>query len=647
MPTSSPSDRVFRQKHLPCTTLSVEDRTLYNCKGRVCGVRSAVPDIQNPQELMKPNELKQRLRPLSRLALGVSMGLAFSACAAGNIGVNANGGAGTNGNAGSAAGANGGANTTGTAGSTGAAGNVITPPTSPASAAWYDSLKTADCSAAPTAFPASRIWRLSALQWKNTVAAAFGVAAPDVTSFPSDTVDPRTGFSNDSTDNKIAFGLADSYWSATDTAAAAGAPGAVSAFPCLGTAPVATACGQMFAASYGQKLFRRPLTSAETMTYATYLNSESKLDPAATAVASTLKAMLMSPNFLYRTELGSSKVGPVDMTGDEIASALSYTIADLPPDAALVAAAAAGQLADPAMREAQAIRLAALPSSKAKLSSFWSEYLALGSQPTTAGLDASMYTEAMTFFSKVVAANGSFKELMTAPYTYTTDPALAAIYGTATPAADGKLMLDPTQRSGFLTSASMLGKTAAPSQAATVIHRGLLVRQRILCETPPPPPAGFVPNPTQIQQAGANATAKQNYDLFAMSMPGCNVCHQTFQPIGLAFETYDATGKFRTQYPAPISAPIPTSLTLAGAGDANGTFATAVELANKIGASQISQYCFTQQFASFAFGRGVGFDQESCMIRSMGDYVTTKGGGISQLFASLANAPTAFKRVHQ
>ncbi|MDB4982342.1 MAG: uncharacterized protein JWM82_3094 [Myxococcales bacterium] len=595
---------------------------------------------------MKTNELKQRLAPLSRVALGVSMGLAFSACAAGSIGNPAGGG--SNGSAGNASAGTtgGGGNNPGAAGS-GVAGNVITPPTSPASVSWYDTLKSADCSAAPTAFPASRIWRLSAVQWKNTVTTALGVAAPDVSSFPSDTVDPRTGFSNDSTDNKIAFGLADSYFTAADTAATAGAPGAAMAFPCLGTAPIATTCGQMFAASYGQKLFRRPLTSTETTTYATFLNSESKLDPAATAVASMLKAMLMSPSFLYRTELGSSKVGPVDMTGDEIASALSYTIADVPPDATLVAAAAAGQLADPAMREAQAIRLAALPSSKAKLAAFWNEYLALGTQPTTPGLDASMFTEAMTFFSKVVAANGSFKDLMTAPYTYTTDPALAAIYGSAKPAADGKLMLDPTQRAGFLTSASMLGKTSAPSQAATVIHRGLLVRQRILCETPPPPPAGFVPNPTQIQQAGANATAKQNYDLFAMSMPGCNVCHQTFQPLGLSFETYDATGKFRTQYPAPISAPIPTSVTLAGAGDANGTYATAVELANKIGGSQISQYCFTQQFASFAFGRGVGFDQESCMIKSMGDYVTTKGGGISQLFASLANAPTAFKRVHQ
>ncbi|HVZ74827.1 MAG TPA: DUF1588 domain-containing protein [Polyangia bacterium] len=599
--------------------------------------------MKTPQELMIVNELKQSLRPLSRLALGLSLGLAFSACAAGDIsgGHPGSGNGGTNGS-GSNTGSGGTAST-----NPGAGGNVISSPTSPPSLTWYDDLKAADCSAAPTAFPATRIWRLSATQWKNTVTAALGVTAPDVTSFPGDTVDPITGFSDDSTDNKVTFPLASSYWDAADAAASAAAPGALTAFPCLATAPIATTCGQTFAAAYGQKMFRRALSAAETSSYATYLNSESKLDPAQTAVTSILKAMMLSPNFIYRTELGNSKPGTVDLTGDEIASMLSYTIADMPPDATLQAAAAAGQLSDPAQRETQAIRLTGLPGAKAKLASFWQEYLALGQQPTSPGMSLSMFNEAMTFFTNVVwSANGTFKDLMTAPYTYTTDTTLAAVYGSAKPDSTGKLTLDPTQRAGFLTSASMLGQTSAPSQAATVIHRGLLVRERILCETPPPPPAGFVPNPAQIQLAGDNATARENYDLFKMTMTGCNACHQAFQPIGLSFEAYDANGKFRTQYPAPISKPIDTTVTLTGAGDANGDYQGVVDMANKLGGSQIAQYCFTQQFASFAFGRGVGFDQESCTIRSMGDYVTSKGGGITNLFASLANAP-AYKRIHQ
>jgi hypothetical protein len=110
------------------------------------------------------------------------------------------------------------------------------------------------------------------------------------------------------------------------------------------------------------------------------------------------------------------------------------------------------------------------------------------------------------------------------------------------------LTLDPKQRAGFLTSASMLVQTAAPSQAATVIHRGLLVRERVLCETPPPPPPDVQRDPAAIQAGGDNATARENYELFKMQKPTCNACHSFFQPLGLAFESYDAAGKFRSTY---------------------------------------------------------------------------------------------------
>jgi hypothetical protein len=545
------------------------------------------------------------------------------------------------GNAGTGTGAGG----SGTA-VTGTGGITQIAPAPPPGSGWYDSLKAADCTAAVTALPASRIWRLSSVQWKNTVVQALAVSAPDVSGFPNDQIDPRTGFSDDSTGDKVTLPLASAYFDASDRVATQAATAAVMAFPCLGTVPIAVTCGQMFVQSYAQRLFRRAPTAAETTTFVSYLNSESKLDPAPTAVASALKAMLMSPSFLYRTELGSSKPGAVDLTGDEIASLLSYTIADAPPDAQLAQAAAAGQLTDPTVRTAQAERLAAMPAAKDKLATFWREYLAIGDAPTTPGLDASMHAEAETFFAKVVWDNaGGLKDLLTAPYTYA-DATVAAVYGTAKPAADGRLALDPKQRSGILTSASMMVKTAAPSQAGTVIHRGLLVRERLLCQIPPPPPASVVPDPLQIQMAGPDATAKENYEQFKTAKPNCDVCHQNFQPLGLAFESYDALGKFRTAYPM-TNKPIVTAGELTGAGDASGTYVDAVDMATKIGGSQISQYCFAQQYAAFAFGRAVNMDQEACTIRSMGDYVTSKGGQVRELLASFAAAPTVYRRFHQ
>jgi hypothetical protein len=251
--------------------------------------------------------------------------------------------------------------------------------------------------------------------------------APGVASFPADPVNPISGFSDDAYGNKITADLASAYFDASSQVGTQAAVRAITDFPCLGTTPIAAACGQMFAAEYGRRLFRRDLTDAESASYARSLASESSMDAAPIAVATILKAMLMSPNFLFRTELGTSKPGVIDLSQNEIAQMLSYTIADSPPDDQLLMAAAKGQLADPAMRQAQAIRLAALPAARDKLTAFWNEYLALGTAPSAPGLDASLYAEAQNFIGKIAFdLKGTYKDLMTAPYTYA-DAAVAAV----------------------------------------------------------------------------------------------------------------------------------------------------------------------------------------------------------------------------
>ena len=70
-------------------------------------------------------------------------------------------------------------------------------------------------------------------------------------------------------------------------------------------------------------------------------------------------------------------------------------------------------------------------------------------------------------------------------------------------------------------------------------------------------------------------------------------------------------------------------------------------MAAKIGNSEIGQLCFAEQYASFAFGRLIDVSQEACTIKAMGEYVTSKGGQVKGLLASIASAPAAFRRFHQ
>ena len=72
-----------------------------------------------------------------------------------------------------------------------------------------------------------------------------------------------------------------------------------------------------------------------------------------------------------------------------------------------------------------------------------------------------------------------------------------------------------------------------------------------------------------------------------------------------------------------------------------------IDMAGKLAKSQMAQYCFTQQYAEFAFGRSVSLDQEPCTGKTMGDYVTQKGGQVRQLLVSFAASPAVYRRIHQ
>ncbi|HEY0709924.1 MAG TPA: DUF1588 domain-containing protein, partial [Polyangia bacterium] len=538
------------------------------------------------------------------------------------------------GNPGSQPGA-GGSNTTGTGG----VGN---------DGSWFAAMKATDCSKAPTP-PPSRVYRLNATQWKNTVEQVLSVTGIDVSRFAKDEVDPHTGFNNDAAKSRVTLPLANLYFELGEEVATKATAGALQAHACLSAATLDSACAQKFVADYGQRLFRRPLTSDEQTTYVTFLSNEAKLDKPSVAATSLLRALLMSPGFLYRTELGASKAGQVELTGHEIASLLSYTIGDVPPDAALLQAAAAGKLSNAAERESHARRLAGLPGARAKLADFWRQYLGRSEIPAGDGIDtataAAMIKETDNLFDRVVwEKSGGFSELLTASYTYA-DPKVATLYGAPAAGADGRITLDPKQRAGFLTHASFLVGTATPSQTSTVIHRGLLVRERLLCLQTPALPPDVVPNPALAEMAGPNATARENYELFARQNPGCNACHSAFQPLGLAFENYDKLGRYRSKYDS--GKPIVSNGELVGAGDASGDYADVPSLAAKIGASQISQYCFSKQFAQYALGRALDAQIDACTIKSVGDHLIAKGGSIRELFAALAHTPAVYRRIHE
>lgn len=509
---------------------------------------------------------------------------------------------------------------------------------------WFAAVDQADCT---NANPVSRtrIRRLSDPQWKNTVKAALSADVTNV-QLPEDAVSSATGFNTDADLNKVNLLLANAYFSTGDSLAPAAAAAAVQAYPCLSTMAGQASCSAQFLKDVGGRLFRRPLTDEEVNRYGGFLAAQVALDPPATAVASVIRAFLLSPNMVYITELGASTPGDVTLTNYEQAALISYTIADIPPDQALLASAQSGALNNASERLAQAQRLLQLPSAHAKYADFWQQYLPLGDLRKATDLDPALATsianETSQHFEKIVwQQNGSFADLLTAPYTYGAAN-LTTIYGTMTPGANGASTLPAGQRSGFLTQAGFLFSASDSSVEHKVIHRGLAVRRRLLCQSPPPPPANLMPQPSDLRPLGDGATPLESFTAFQQQKPSCAACHNTFHPIGLAFEEFDDMGKFRTAYPDGRA--IVTSGELKDAGDASGTYANAVEIGQKIGTSKIGEYCFSRQYAEYALGRHLNAAVDACVIRAASD--TGANPPIQKLAIALSDIEARTHRVH-
>ena len=223
------------------------------------------------------------------------------------------------------------------------------------------------------------------------------------------------------------------------------------------------------------------------------------------------------------------------------------------------------------------------------------------------------------------------------------DASLSELYGALTPNGAGAQTLPAGQRSGFLTQAAFLFSAEESTAEHKIITRGLTVRHRMLCQPPAPPPPNLMPQASDLRPLGDNATPAESYEAFAQSQPACVGCHAAFHPLGLAFEAYDNVGRYRTQY--DDGREIVTSGELLNAGDASGPYQSAVEIANRIGNSQIGEYCFSRQFAEYSLGRHLHAELDACIIRAPSD--ASAEPTVQELAVVLSDVEAGSSRFHQ
>lgn len=444
----------------------------------------------------------------------------------------------------------------------------------------------------------ARVRRLTARELANTARDVFLGGRLPATVLPSGA--PAHAFDNvyDALTIDDAFAL--SLQEFAEEVAAKTVESIDSVAPCTpGGAPAD--CARAFVVATGRRAYRRPLSSAETDALVRLYTDTRVKEDHATAIATVVEAMIQSPNFLFRTELGDGTPdanGHVRLSPWEVASALSYFLWRAPPDDALLAKAEAGALRTPVAIEAEARRMLASPRSTEAFRDFVSQWTEVADASVIAKSDPSishsladqMTTEWIATIDGAWSGKGGFKGLMLSAPAASAGGDLGRIYAG-----------DPAglqARAGLFTRAGFLAAHASAGGVNPVMT-GRFVRVRVFCQPLPPPPPGVPDAPKDPA-----LSTRQKYEQHRRD-PSCGSCHSLMDPIGFGLERYAANGAFRAAELRGAD-----SFALTGQGELKGTdvdgpFVDGAELAEKIATSATAMQCFAANAMSWLLGRDV------------------------------------------
>jgi hypothetical protein len=272
-----------------------------------------------------------------------------------------------------------------------------------------------------------------------------------------------------------------------------------------------------------------------------------------------LQAILASPKFLFRLEQAPAtlRAGQTYRITDlDLAERLSFFLWAAGPDDELLKIAQRGTLRTPGVLVAQVKRMLKDPKAESLSTRFGSQWLRLQDldkiHPDALlfpyydhSLAAALKTETELFFDSIVREDRNIVDLITADYTFVNER-IARHYGL--PGVNGpefrRVTLTDDNRRGLLGHGSILALTSVADRTSPVL-RGKWIMEVLLASPPPAPP----PNVPTLEETKAEAgdkllTTRERMEQHRAN-PQCNSCHRVIDPLGLALENFDVTGKWR------------------------------------------------------------------------------------------------------
>ncbi len=496
--------------------------------------------------------------------------------------------------------------------------------------------------------PAATLRRLTPAQYRNSVRDLVGIE-PDVAALTS--VPPLSGLQ--------AIGASSVSLAELDLEAfeklADGLSAQLFADPATRTKLVGcdaqdSACAEGFVTGLGRRAFRRPLFDDERTRYLALLHTATQMTGDGwLGLRVVSSALLQSPSFLYRVELGTPD--PADTTrrvldAYELASRLSFFLWNTTPDDALLDAAEAGALATSADVATQAQRLLDSPQAADAIEQLFADYLRLDALDTlvklpevypaaTATLPAAMKQETLRSLRTLLfERDGDFRDALTTRTTFV-DAELAALYDLPEPTGTGLTLTEVTlpvdsPRAGLLMQASFLATHAHPGRTSPT-KRGKFIRENLLCQAVPAPPPDV--NTTLPDTSDARTLREKLTEHRANA--ACAGCHALMDPLGLALEHFDGLGAYRER---------DNGVEIDASGDLDGLpFSDARGLATALAADPRLADCFARTLLRYARG-ALETPSEAPLIAELSSAFASSSYRVRELMQSVVTSD-AFRHV--
>ena len=403
---------------------------------------------------------------------------------------------------------------------------------------------------------------------------------------------------------------------------------------------------------FASRAWRRPVSMQELTNYLKlYQDERAAGENLRSAYRTALLGVLTSRNFIY---LVQGKTGGGNRLNDwELASRLSYFLWSSMPDEKLWAAAKKGDLTG---GDLESLIDQMLSDSRVNrfLDDFprqWLQLHRLGMFPPDAKLypeydvwlEASMRKEVQLYFHQIFSQNLSIDELIASDWTMA-NPRLCEFYDLPEPKVAGfnRVQLQPeNHRGGLLTMGAILGLTSDGTRHRPV-HRGVWVSEAIFGRTPPPPPANvdaIEPNPPNEPKATVRQKIKAHTE-----NANCAACHRSIDPLGLAFDEYDAIGKWRTHEKVEKGTGQDPRVNASGQMPDGRSFADALEFKSLL-LSDRDKFlkAFVEQLCSYALRRVLTVDDQQD-IQNIVDQAKQKNYRLKDIVRAVALSELMKKR---